>query len=63
MQPRDDSKDAKKAEARKTKNLEHISLGQFLKESDEESGAGADGAGDKDAAGKDGEEKKGGHGK
>ncbi|KAF2440600.1 hypothetical protein P171DRAFT_524616 [Karstenula rhodostoma CBS 690.94] len=52
--PRDDSKEAKKAEARKTQSLERISLGQFLKESEEEGGIGADGVGDGDTAGKDG---------
>jgi hypothetical protein len=54
MLPRDDSRDAQKAEARKTRNLEHISLGQFLKESEKEDGNGTDSASDADTTGKSG---------
>lgn len=54
MLPRDDSQGAKKTEARKTKDLEHISLGEFLKESKNDGGIGADGAGDADIASKGG---------
>jgi hypothetical protein len=54
MLPRADSKDAKKADARKTKNLELISLGEFLKESENEGGDGTDGASDTGTAGKSG---------
>ncbi|KAJ4358145.1 uncharacterized protein N0V89_002724 [Didymosphaeria variabile] len=52
--PRDDSKEAKKAEASKAKNSDHITLEQFLKETQEGQATGADSASHADFTTEDG---------
>ncbi|KAJ4344780.1 RNA helicase required for poly(A+) mRNA export [Didymosphaeria variabile] len=54
MQPRDGSKEAKKAEASKAKNSDHITLEQFLKETEEGEVTSGDCAHNTDATTKDG---------